>query len=561
MLCGDEYSRIRLPPETIVAAFLASPKSISRQSRTLSTSGHTGFIGILTAGICWMSRTPSTDLFELIRTLSKQEKRLFKVHAARHAIGGRNKYVRLFDAIDRQHDYDEAKLVAVNTWLRAADLPGMKAYLYDMILRSLREAGRERNTVAQVQYQIDKADILMQRGLYAQAARLLARAGEHARKGSHLVKELEILFAEASLKVRSPRTNTLERHQEIHERQLEVLGRLTENIEYYNLFMRTYYLQMSMLVPRSDADRDRVREILASPLLASDRVPRTSFARMQYYEIRGRCCQILGDIRGEFDNARQKVACLEQNAALMATHQYEYIYAMGTVLFYCARFRNYREFDESIAKLRAFEVKAEAHEVDRMLVEYYSVFGCLVQRCKFDEALAMIPSIENFLESHAREIEISSVHEFRIKFLMLCVKTARFADARNWLSVLMNDRGFHAYGRYMDITRLLGVIVNFELGDERTLESSIRALYRQLQSKGDIHSVESTVALFLRRLAAMTSRRELVAAFRELHGVLEEFRSRTDGSMLLERFDLLSWLESKIRNVPFAEVLREKECR
>ncbi|MCT4560919.1 MAG: hypothetical protein N4A41_06035 [Crocinitomicaceae bacterium] len=57
-----------------------------------------------------MSTKSSESIFELIRSLTKSEKRYFKLHASRHTIGEENNYVTLFDYIDKQAAYDEAKL-------------------------------------------------------------------------------------------------------------------------------------------------------------------------------------------------------------------------------------------------------------------------------------------------------------------------------------------------------------------------------------------------------------------------------------------------------------------
>lgn len=50
----------------------------------------------------------SDDLFQLIRSLSKSEKRHFKLSVSPY--GGEKKYLLLFDAIDAQKDYDETEL-------------------------------------------------------------------------------------------------------------------------------------------------------------------------------------------------------------------------------------------------------------------------------------------------------------------------------------------------------------------------------------------------------------------------------------------------------------------
>jgi hypothetical protein len=55
-----------------------------------------------------MSKPVSDQLFRLIKSLTTAEKRYFKIFASRHSIGGKNEYVNLFDAIDKQSKYDEA---------------------------------------------------------------------------------------------------------------------------------------------------------------------------------------------------------------------------------------------------------------------------------------------------------------------------------------------------------------------------------------------------------------------------------------------------------------------
>ncbi|MBL0342180.1 MAG: hypothetical protein IPP71_15465 [Bacteroidetes bacterium] len=58
-----------------------------------------------------MSKQSSDHLFRLIKSLTTAEKRYFKIFAARHTIGDKNEYVNVFDAIDKQENYNEAKLL------------------------------------------------------------------------------------------------------------------------------------------------------------------------------------------------------------------------------------------------------------------------------------------------------------------------------------------------------------------------------------------------------------------------------------------------------------------
>ena len=83
--------------------------------------------------------TPSNDLFSLIKSLSKSEKRNFKLYASKHVIGEKNSYMDLFDCIEQQKEYDEALIKKTNKdKFFIKRFAAHKGYLYVLILKSLR---------------------------------------------------------------------------------------------------------------------------------------------------------------------------------------------------------------------------------------------------------------------------------------------------------------------------------------------------------------------------------------------------------------------------------------
>ena len=51
---------------------------------------------------------PSAELFDLVKSLSKSEKRFFKLSSSLQT--GEKNYLQIFDAIEKQPNYDEAAL-------------------------------------------------------------------------------------------------------------------------------------------------------------------------------------------------------------------------------------------------------------------------------------------------------------------------------------------------------------------------------------------------------------------------------------------------------------------
>jgi hypothetical protein len=140
-----------------------------------------------------MSNKISNHLFELIKSLSKSEKRYFKLYSSRHTIGEQNNYISLFDFIEKMIIYDEA-LIFTNfkgeAFINRFSIT--KGRLYNNILKSLDLFYSTHSSDAQLYRIINSADILFNKGLYQQAGKMLISAEKHASKHGKDILLLEI---------------------------------------------------------------------------------------------------------------------------------------------------------------------------------------------------------------------------------------------------------------------------------------------------------------------------------------------------------------------------------
>ena len=108
-----------------------------------------------------MSNKASDQLHKLIKSMSKPEKRYFKVFSSRHIIGDENNYQTLFDAIDKLDDYDEEKLMKKfkdKVFVQRFSIA--KNRLYNALLKSLDSFHANSSVEAQLHRQVHSAEIL-----------------------------------------------------------------------------------------------------------------------------------------------------------------------------------------------------------------------------------------------------------------------------------------------------------------------------------------------------------------------------------------------------------------
>jgi len=140
-----------------------------------------------------MSKPPSTHLFDLITSLTKSEKRYFKLYIQRKISDTNTKYMVLFDAIAKQKKYDEASIIKLRPSLNPKQIPNLKVELYGHILESLRIYHSESSINLKLKSYLEKAEILHMKGLYSQTINILNKAKKTAQKFENYTALVEIL--------------------------------------------------------------------------------------------------------------------------------------------------------------------------------------------------------------------------------------------------------------------------------------------------------------------------------------------------------------------------------
>lgn len=132
------------------------------------------------------------QLWRLITSLNKAEKRNFKLYATRAGATGDSKFIQLFDVIDRLETPDDAS-VTKKLGLTPSQYSNLKRHLYQQVLTSLRLIYISKEIDIELREQIDFSHILYGKGLYLDALRTLERAKSRSVEHNRDLLHLEIL--------------------------------------------------------------------------------------------------------------------------------------------------------------------------------------------------------------------------------------------------------------------------------------------------------------------------------------------------------------------------------
>ena len=192
-----------------------------------------------------ISSTKHDSVFELIRSMSKAEKRNFKLYATRLAGNQEAKFLSLFDCLDALDEYDEGKILQ-RCPIKKEQLPNMKAHLYKQLLVSIRLLDVQRNVPMQLREMIDFAGILYDKGLYRQSSKQLDKAREQAEAGEQYSALIEISDMQKKIEALTISRSIASWSGAVSRRTQEVCEQVSRINDLSNVSMQVYSLYLKM---------------------------------------------------------------------------------------------------------------------------------------------------------------------------------------------------------------------------------------------------------------------------------------------------------------------------
>jgi hypothetical protein len=197
-----------------------------------------------------MAKQQSDHLFRLIKSLSKAEKRNFKLFANR--IGGSDdlKFIVLFDLLDKQSDYNEEEILTKAPQINPAQLPNLKANLTKNLMISLRLMAQQNDIDINLRQQLDFAKILYNKALYRQSLNTLEKAKQQARKYHRDLLYFEMVEFEKMIELQyinqniDNRADTLTVESDQLNQRLMLSGALSNlTFRVFGFFLRNGYVR------------------------------------------------------------------------------------------------------------------------------------------------------------------------------------------------------------------------------------------------------------------------------------------------------------------------------
>lgn len=507
-----------------------------------------------------MSKKYSEGLIDLILSMSKAEKRNFRLFSTRNSTKDDLKFLLLFDYIERVVTYDDDRFLTKHPQIKKQQLSNLKSHLYRQILASMRQLAVGNFNEMEIREKIDFALILQNKGFTELALKQLEKAFDLTQKGGHNILGLEITEIAKNIETQYFTRSLVSRVGMLTKRSSSAEKRVSYSVTFSNLFLEVFGLYLKNGYVRDEAEYLSAKRFLNArmvhyvPSELGFEEKNNLYSAMVWYHL------IVQDFVMNYKYAKLWLDLFDENPVYMQTRPELYLKAQNNYLIALHNLRNYKRFDSALERFVSERSLYQNNESISLIYDFY-YYSNVVNRYylegRFQDGLQLVPELLRFIRINGDRLDDHRIMNLYYKVACMYFGAGDNRKTIHYLNYVFQFGSNTLRDDIQSFARILNLIAHFELGNEDLLESQIKSVYRYLSKKEEMRGVQKEIILFLRNMPYNT-KGSLKRAFSDLHERLSVLTKDRFEKRAFLYLDIIAWLECKLEGVTVEQMVRRK---
>lgn len=505
---------------------------------------------------------PSKDnLFVLICSLSKSEKRQFKLYVNRLGDNIDAKFLLLFNLLDKMNEYDEEEILKSKI-VTKLQLSNLKAHLYKQILISLRMNPVNQNVRIQIREQLDFATILYHKGLYKQSLKILDKTKLLALEHDEKNIAFEVVELEKVIESQYITRSIIGRADELVVQAKELSQQNVIASKLSNLSLQLYSILLKSGYARSEEEMQEITEYFNNQM-PDYQIEDLGFReKLWLYKAHLWHSFLIQDFLACYKYSSKWVNLFNANKQMIFLNPVWYIKGNTYLLecLYLIKHKSYmKEVLENLEQTIALDAFPKNDNLSSLyfLCYYNSKFNLHFLEGDFEGGLYLVDEVLKNLKKNEDRIDEHHTMVFYYKIASLYFGVGNNKKCIEYLKKIIDNKNLSMREDLMCFARVLSLVAHYEAGMDYHLEVQLKSTYKFLIKMNDLHEVQREMIKFLRNLGTIYPS-DLKSEFKKLYTRLQVFENHPYEKRAFLYLDIISWLESKIENKPVAEIIQEK---
>ena len=509
-----------------------------------------------------MPISKNEHVFNLIKSLSKAEKRNFRIYAKRFHNSEQLLFLRLFDLIDKQKNFNEAEIITSLELSDQAQFSNLKRHLYAQIIASLRMLFKEKGANFKVREYVDYAYILYGKGLYLQALKILKKAKDLAKKHHLIYMQLTIVEFEKKIETRHITRSGTSHALHLSEESERIQKNANHLVELSNLRIQMHakYLRDGHVKSREEAKE--IRNYYHNKIDLMDLDNLGLMEQIFYVQSRVWYNYILLDFESCMKYAIEWIELLDLHPNMLLRDVDLYMRGYHYILTSANHTNNLKIHELYLKKFEDFRKgNYKKFNTNSQILSFLYVhtgrLNSIMLNGNFDQAEPIIQKSLGRIRKYSFRLDDHRVMVFYFKFAWIYLGANKTDKAITFLNKIIHNELNKLREDIQNYARILMLICHYESGNIDILQYLINTYSGYFQRKKEINSfLKNSMNMFSELKSKGTSEHKDI--LKKYYLLFKEINQDPYDRRALDYVDVQTWIESKIKNTSIQALIQSK---
>lgn len=510
-----------------------------------------------------MNNNKSNHLFFLIQTLSKSEKRTFKINMLKDIKEDKNyKFLELFNVMVKIKYYNE-NIILKKTTIKKQQLSNIKSYLYKKILSSLKIQHIKKNFDIQIREYIDFSKILYNKGLYIQSLKLLKKGKIIAKYYEYNTILLEIIEFEKMIESQHITRSLYSRSKELSLESKALIEKIKYSHTLSNLSLELYNLYLKVGCVKNEKDKIFIETYFRTNLPKFNVENPNFYEKLFFYKAKVWYYYLQQNFSMCYKFSLEWINLFKKNKKIKKISPISYLKGYHYLLDSLFYLNNYNLFS---LNLRNFENEIKNGEIlinenTKVFIFIYLYISKINKHYMEGTFSIGVKNVIPFLFKNFKKLlNRMDLHYIMILYYKISCLYFGSGDNKNaikYLSKIIENKKKNLRKDLQCFSRLLYIIACYESGIDDKMEQKIQSTYKFFNKMMDWSMVQKKIINFFKNIGKLYPN-QVKNHFKKFKKELIKFQNHPYEKRTFLYLDIVSWLSSKIENKSVELIVKEK---
>lgn len=500
----------------------------------------------------------SQELFNLIRSMDKNEKRYFKMQIQQNQRNGGSNYGLIFDSLNGLPVYDEEKVKRrIEDPKVVQNLPTLKYQLFKLLLRTLRHYHENQSIVSELRCSLEEIEILRQKNLKDSALRLIEKAKKRAVKFEQKVFVLQLCAIEREI---------LESFSIISQRDSirETLELENETSSNYHDWLELIHHRSKVIIAESYPNHlrppeveEELNRILNSRVVRYHNRHQSKVNRIIALQIKSYNARLNRSYEKMYEYLKSIIDTYNSDDELLRSDSLGYLQEYDKYISSFLFTARHAFLVDETEKLEAIEFHTPFERFESEIIVRFRKLMYYLNFTTIEESQEQMSDIANWLWNVKRtnfRRYIVMINNMMVYYFWWgkWKLAGRWANKLIITSISEQNQGLHSFGR------IIQIILHIEAGNYDIITSLIRSAKRAMTKDRDLSKFEALIFKYFKAIERDPQSDQVKSALEELNLHTKEIFEDKKKKPFHGLVEMMFWSESKLEGKSLPDFFREK---